>query len=268
MNAQNCCCSRFGGRAARAISVGALLAAGIVPALGSESYGFYVGTEYTSGKYGGDESVDELYVPATVWRDFGRMTLRLTVPWLSVDAPTGTIVAGPGGVPIIGDGPRTTESGLGDVVASATMRDVWTSRDGGLAVDLTGRVKLPTAEEKTGLGTGETDFTVQADAYRFLDSVTLMGSLGYVLRGDPDDYSLDDGVIAMVGATSRATQGLRTGLFIEYRQAGYATNDDRLEILGSLGWSIEAWRIGTYALAGLSDSSPDWGVGVTLGIRY
>lgn len=251
-----------------AFSLGVLLAGIATPSPGADRYGIYVGTEYTSGKYGGDESVDELYVPVSAWGDFGRMSLRLTVPWLSVDAPTGTIIEGPGGIPVVGDGPRTTESGLGDIVASATVRDVWTSRDGGLAIDLTGRVKLPTADEAKGLGTGEADFSVQADAYRFLDRVTLIGSVGYVFRGDPDDYALDNGIIAGFGGSFRTTSGMRTGLFLEYRQAGYETNDDRLEIVGSLGWSITQWRVGTYLLAGLSDSSPDWGAGVTLGVRY
>lgn len=259
-----------GNSARRATSalLGALLASLAGPSWAVDRYGIYMGTEYTSGKYGGAASVDELYVPVSVWGDFGRMSLRLTVPWLSVDAPTGTVIVGPGGVPVIGDGPRTTESGLGDIVASGTIRDVWASRDGSLVLDLAGRVKLPTADEKKGLGTGETDFTLQADGYRFLDGVTLMGSLGYVFRGDPDDFTLDDGVIAMLGATSSRTQGLRTGLFLEYRQAGYATNDDRLEILGSLGWSIDQWRLGAYLLTGLSDSSPDWGAGATVGVRY
>lgn len=255
-------------RPATVIFLGAVLAGVAGPSLGADGYGFYVGTEYTSGEYGGDESIDELYVPVSVWGDFGRISLRLTVPWLSVDAPTGTIIEGPGGIPIVGDGPRTTESGLGDIVASATIRDVWTSQDRNLVLDLTGRAKLPTADEDKGLGTGETDFTLQADAYRFLDRVTLLGSLGYVLRGDPDDYSLDDGIIAMLGATSKGSQGLRTGVFLEYRQAGYATNDDRLEVLGSLGWSIDQWRMGAYLLAGLSDSAPDWGAGLTIGVRY
>lgn len=261
----------FSGISARrttSVLLGTLLASLSGPSWTADGYGVYVGAEYTSGEYGGSESVDELYVPVSVWGDFGRMSLRLTVPWLSVDAPTGTVIVGPGGIPVVGDGPRTTENGLGDIVASATVRDLWSTQDGSLVLDLTGRVKLPTADEKTGLGTGEADFTLQADAYRFFDRATLVGSLGYVFRGEPDDFTLDDGVIAMLGATSSASKSLRTGLFLEYRQAGYATNDDRLEILGSLGWSIGQWRVGTYLLAGLSDSAPDWGAGATVGVRY
>lgn len=229
------------------------------------NWGFSAGAEFVSGEYGGDESVDEWYVPLSTWVDVGRVSFRVTVPYLSVDAPSGTIIEGPGGQPIIGDGPRTTESGLGDIVAAVTVRDVLTAMEGDLALDLTGRVKLGTADEDKGLGSGETDYTVQADLLRFFPKFTAVGSVGYVFRGDPDDYDLDDGMIAMLGGTWFIGNARSLGLFMEYREASFMDNDDRLEATGYFGWPIrEGWRGSVYLIAGLSDSSPDFGAGFSV----
>ena len=39
--------------------------------------------------------------------------------------------------------------------------------------------------------------------------------------------------------------------------------DDRLEALGMLGWRMQKWSTYLTASAGLSDSAPDWGIGLT-----
>lgn len=223
-----------------------------------------LGTQFTTGEYGGTRSVDELYVPVTGWYRSGRIGLRLTVPYLRVDGPSGTLVQGPGGQPIPGDGPDVTESGLGDVVLGMTLYDAWTSHDGSLALDLGGNVKLGTADEDKGLGTGKTDATLQADLVKLFPGFTAIASLGYAFRGDPDEFTLDDGVIASLGAVCNGiVNGMRLGAFLDYRQAAYAPNDDRLEALGMVGWRMQDWSIYLSASAGLSDSAPDFGVGLT-----
>ncbi|NHA13736.1 transporter [Thioalkalivibrio sp. XN279] len=228
------------------------------------SFQLSVGTEFTTGEYGGDRSVDELYIPLTGWYRSDRMSLRLTVPYLRVDAPAGTIIEGPGGQPIPGDGPDVTESGLGDVVLGMTLYDAWKNRAGDLALDLGGSIKLGTADEDKGLGTGQTDFTLQADLVKFLPGFTAIGSVGYVFRGDPDGFTLDDGLIASVGGLSNSgSRGMRVGAFLDYREAGYEFNDDRLEALGMVGWRMDGWGAYVTASVGLSDSAPDWGLGLT-----
>ncbi|HSN70880.1 MAG TPA: hypothetical protein VLT59_05195, partial [Steroidobacteraceae bacterium] len=55
------------------------------------------GALYTTGDYGGEKSVDEVYVPVTAGVDWSRVALRVTVPVLSVRAPEQTSVVGPDG---------------------------------------------------------------------------------------------------------------------------------------------------------------------------
>ena len=149
------------------------------------------GVEYTSGSYGGTEDIEDLYVPVTLSMSGNRISASVTVPYLSVRAPLGTTL-GPYGEPLPGSGEITTESGLGDVTASLTLFDAFYSPDLAFAIDLTGAVKFGTADVDKGLGTGEQDFTIRADLYKFFEQFTLLTSLGYKLRGDPAGIDLDD----------------------------------------------------------------------------
>jgi hypothetical protein len=136
---------------AKSFQFAGLLGCGVmlagVPALAQDqntTFTFSVGTEYTSGRYGGDVDIEDLYVPLTATVDYGRTQFRLTTPYLSVTAPEGTVIYGPGGEPIPGTGDITTESGLGDIIGSFTVYDVINSRRLRVAMDLTGKVKFGT----------------------------------------------------------------------------------------------------------------------------
>ena len=228
-----------------------------------------VGAEYTTGDYGGDKSIDEVYVPVTATVELQRVSVRLTIPYLSVSAPELTTITGPDGQPIVGEGPRVTESGVGDVLASVTVFDLLNAAGGDVALDLTGKVKFGTADEEKGLGTGEEDYTLQADLYRFFERSTLMATAGYSLRGDPSDYELEDTFFASIGTSFAVAEGVRLGAFFDYREASVAGSDSIQELslfastrLGKQG------RVQFYALAGSGDSSPDWGAGLSLTGRF
>lgn len=227
------------------------------------------GAEYTTGEYGGDESVDEIYLPVTATLDFERVSLRLTVPFLSVRAPELTTITGPDGQPVIGEGPTKTESGLGDVLASITVFDVLSGGGGDLALDLTGKVKFGTADEEKGLGTGEQDYSLQADVFRFFEKATLMGTAGYSLRGDPEGYDLDDTFFASVGASYLVTDRSRIGAFFDFRDASVPDTDTLQELSAWMSTRLgEHGHVQFYALAGFGDSSPDWGGGLSFGARF
>ena len=228
-----------------------------------------VGAEYTTGDYGGDESVDEVYVPVTGTLDFARVAVRLTVPFLSVRAPELTTVTGPDGQPVVGVGPRVTESGLGDVLASITVFDVISAGGGDFALDLTGKVKFGTADEDKGLGTGEQDYSLQADVFRFFDKATLMGTAGYAFRGDPAGYDLDNTFFASVGASQLVTERLRVGAFFDFRDASVPDTDALQELSAWLSTRVgEHGLVQFYVLAGFGDSSPDWGGGLSFSTSF
>lgn len=214
------------------------------------------GVEYMSGAYGGTEDIEDLYVPISARIDTGRLALQLVVPYLRVSSP--------------GESGTITESGLGDVLGSVTVYDVLTNSEGTLALDLTGTVKLGTADEATGLGTGETDFTVYLDTYRFYDTVTLLASVGYRLRGEPSDLPIEDVFLGSVGTVFRMSEETRLGLIFDYRESALLDADDIQELTAFLSVGLnDNWNVEVSAFTGFTDSSPDWGaaIGVTTNLR-
>ena len=221
--------------------------------------------EYATGTYGGDIDIDDIYFPFSGTMDSQRFSLRLTVPYLSVSAPEGTVILGPGGQPIPGTGDRTTNSGLGDIIASATIYDVVYNRKRDFAIDLTGRVKFGTADVDKGLGTGETDYSVRADFLKFWEKFTLLGALGYKFRGNTADTSFNNVVTASAGATYKFTVRLRGGVFFDYRDSAISGNDSIQELSVFLSNKVsERWRLQVYMMTGFTDSSLDWGGGIRI----
>lgn len=251
-------------------SVGAML--GLVLAMasttaqsGESSFSLSAGVEFTSGEYGGTEDIEDLYVPITGTIYLDNVAISLTVPYLSFRAPSGTTVTDPGGMPVPGSGQTIKESGLGDVVAGVTIYDVFLSDDRSVALDLVGRVKLGTADRDKGLGTGEQDFLLRADLYKFFDRFTLIGSGGYKLRGDPSDVDLENGFLASIGGSYELNGDSSVGLFYDYRESSLQDSDALSEVsLYSSHALGESWYLQLYVLAGFGDSSPDWGGGIVV----
>ncbi len=241
------------------------VSAGMEAVAGNDNPVFHLstGVDYTSGDYGGAVDIEDVYVPVTGTVDYGRFSFRVTVPYLSVTAPAGTIITGPGGQPVPGTGASTTESGLGDIVGSVTIFDVINNRDLGIAMDITGKVKFATADENRGLGTGENDYYLKADVYKYFDKFTLMGTAGYKVSGDPAGVDLDNALFGSVGGVYRFTPETRGGLFYDYRESAFSTSDSIRELTGFVSRKMnEDWRLQVYALTGFSDSSPDLGGGL------
>lgn len=220
------------------------------------------GAEYSTGTYGGDADIEDFYVPLKAAVDFRRLSFRLTVPYLSVRAPEGTVITGPGGEPIPGTGDIVTNSGIGDVIASVTVLDVIRNRRLGFAMDLTGKVKFGTADVDKGLGTGENDFTAQADFLKFTDRFTWIGSVGYKFRGQPPGADLDDAFLASAGGIYKATRDARLGMFFDYRESSIGADPTQELSLFLSNRLSDDWRLQLFVFKGFTDSGADWGAGL------
>lgn len=228
---------------------------------------FSAGAEYTSGNYGGTESIDELYVPLTVKYFVDRYVFRLTIPYLRVTSPTGTLLAD--GTILLGTGERNTESGLGDIIAAATYRDLLNSEAvSDFALDITTRIKFGTADENRGLGTGENDYTFQAELFKYFDRFTSFGILGYKFRGDPAGINLSDSWLALLGGQYKVSPLLSAGVDFYIQQASLAGVDDQKEVTAYLGYKLSKTQLlNGYFLQGFGDRAPDWGVGIMITFR-
>jgi len=225
-----------------------------------------VGVEYTSGDYGSGADTDILYVPVTVSLRSGASLYWLTVPYIQVTAPTGGVVVGTDhmGRPIRrGTGlTRTTESGLGDIEAGYG-RTLIDDLDRGVRLDAVAKVKLGTADEARGLGTGENDYSVQLDAYRYSGTATWLGTLGYRVLGDPPGTNFENIWFAVLGAWHRVADGRSVGFVYDYRQAATAASDPRKELIFFVRSELRGDRdLRLYVIKGSGDASPDYGLGL------
>lgn len=226
------------------------------------------GVQYTTGEYGGTRDISDIYVPITGMLVTGDWGLSATVPYLRVKAPAGTLI-GPGGEPIPGTGDMRTESGIGDIILRLSYFNLLRSADKQFALDVTGKLKLGTADEDKGMGTGENDYSIQFDGYGFFDSFTLFGTLGYKVRGQPQGYDLEDVWFASIGGSIPVATRTRLGMAFDVRPSAYKSNEDLRELSLYLSRrSANNWRYSAYLSTGFSDSSPDMGAGFSVGYHY
>jgi hypothetical protein len=158
-----------------------------------------------------------------------------------------------------------TENGLGDTTLGLTLYDVARSGDGSVVMDLSGRIELPTADEDRGLGTGETDYSLQADFYKFLGRGALSGTLGYKVRGEPAGYALEDIWSISLGGLYRFSELTSGGLFLDIRASSIPGGESIRELTALVSRDLdERWRIEGHLLRGFSDTSLDWGGGLSI----
>ena len=252
------------GRTARlAVCVIATALTSLRPALSAETT-VSVGVDYSTGDYGGNESTDILYVPVILKYETGAWIGKLTIPYIRITGP-GEVIPDIGRVGSTTT-PRTTEQGLGDVVASLTRALYSGDR---LLLDATGKVKFATADEDRFLGTGENDYSAQFDAYVPAGKLTPLASLGYRVLGDPPGIELDNVFYASAGFTYAVNDGLNAGAIFDFRERSSERRDPRRELLLFASQKLQpGWRIQGYAVRGFSDDSPDWGAGAILSRAY
>jgi len=239
-------------------------------ALAEGSFSLTSGVDYSTGKYGQSQSTDITYVPLVAKYETDTSTIKLTVPWLQITGP-GDVV-GADAILVRGNSSRkkNTESGLGDVVLSATHTIANFGEVRPLTLDLTGKVKFATASKTRGLGTGENDYVVELDAYKPISKpITLFGGLGYKLMGDPTGVNLNNVWFGSAGLSYRLTPSTSTGIMADYRQKTLDSSDPLREITAFLTHKFSAqYKLQSYITHGYSDVSTDWGGGVMLGYTF
>lgn len=227
------------------------------------------GFDYTKGKYTGTEDTEILYVPFITKYETGRWTLRATVPYIRITGPGNVIGAGADRVTLPNaTTPRRTESGLGDIVLSA-FYNVLNERRSGIGLDLGGKLKLGTADENKGLGTGQEDWSVQADVYKPLERISLFGSLGYRWYGDPPGIDLKNVFYGSVGGAYRLSSDASAGLAYDFRPAITTGGGEISELTAFVTKRLSREvKLQPYFVLGFGRASPDWGAGAQIAYSF
>jgi hypothetical protein len=226
---------------------------------------------FSSGNYGTGTNTSIVYVPFSMQRLFADGDVSLVVPFVSVTGDGSVTLLS--GVPnrqtqiSTTQGPRITEMGLGDLVLRGRYYVV-DERDWLPTVALTGRVKIPTANESQGLGTGQFDEGVGVELSRTLGKEwTLFVDGSYTFIGKPPGQDLRNQWYYSLGAGyAFSTEWTLSAFYEQYRAViqGNQSPQDILVVL-NYGWSQ---RMGLVAFTqiGLSDGAPAYAL--SLGVSY
>ncbi|MDP6977994.1 MAG: hypothetical protein QF570_05245 [Myxococcota bacterium] len=129
--------------------------------------------------------------------------------------------------------------------------------------ELSTRVSAPT-ESNDSLGSGEWSFSLQVDAFKRIGAISPFGRFGRKFYVD----RLDDRFYSSIGTSYRVTDGFSLGASYDWSQASSSGVDDGHDVVGFASFKLDSvWSLGPYALAGLTDGSPDYGFGMTITFR-
>jgi hypothetical protein len=254
----------------------AFAVAAAIPAAAADGTTVSAGFDYSTGKYGGAESTDILYLPLVIRRESGPLILKLTVPEVQVRRPVvvpGAILVSQGdeGVPVSSTSGTTqteTVSGLGDTVAAASYNVYFDSATGWL-IDVTAKAKFATGDQNKGLSTGKNDYALQADLYKNLGAASLIGGVGYKWMGKPAGSNYRNVAYASAGVACKVADDATAGFIADYRGSVVPDTPSQRELTLYFARHLDRnWRLQGYLVAGMSDSSPQVGVGAMIGYAF
>jgi hypothetical protein len=222
---------------------------------------------YFSGDFGSDVQTDILYLPFIFTARTEASEFRITLPFLSIRTDEPVTFAG-GEVIRRGAGNPATESGPGDLVVQGERffvqgdeRRPWIS---GIF-----RLKVPTADESRGLGTGEFDYGPGAAILQPAGrSLSLFGQALYVVRGDPAGADFRNTLWISAGAQRTISESSSFSLSFEDRQSVVRGRREIRDL--SLGYDRRlspAITLRSALFVGLSDTAEDWGFSAGLSAR-
>lgn len=270
------------GSGLRLCLLAAACAALTAPAAGAADWKFSSSFNYDTGTYGGSGHTDSVYIPLTLKRYFREGAISVTAPFLR-QSSTGLVTrvggrpavmgGGSGGMGGMGGGgssSRTSaQSGLGDVLINGSYI---LKKDGPRSFDLAaaGRLKLPTADETKGLGTGELDEGAGLEfAKELRPGLALFLDGYYTIIGDPAGADFNNELSLDIGISSQFDKNVSLAVSYATRSAILDGNADPRELSGTLDYaSADGNHYTGGLLLGLSDGSPDAGFSIGLSRRF
>jgi hypothetical protein len=249
----------------------------------SVSQNIALGAYYSRGDYGQAADTSIYYYPVSYDLSVNNWRFKLTVPHIEISG-SGNVLVNIGG---IGRGnfesdfrtdQNVTAKGLGDTTVSASYQFApWF--DGAPFMDITAEVKIPTADENKGLGTGKTDYALQLDLYQVFGQYTVFSTLGYRKREQSQLFEdLQDSLFVSLGLTrplagewleKHASGQWSYGLLYDYREPASLYSTETHELMPFVSWSpVSDWTLMTYVVKGFTRDSADTAIGTQLSYRW
>ncbi|MBU4477706.1 MAG: transporter [Candidatus Omnitrophica bacterium] len=232
-------------------------------------WGISASLDFKSGDYGAQTTTSTIYMPFELSRYFSKGELSFTIPYIQQESEEQVKVIG--GKPFRSKVDRqtqtkTTESGLGDIILKGEY-DLWTDQADLFFVSVLGAVKLPTADEDKGLGTGEYDFTFGVKNKRLLNEKWKMyAGFYYTFIGEPSNEKMDNELAFDLGVSCHVLKEVEARFFYEQSTAIIPGDADPKSVVLGISYQLEKniKLFGDLSL-GLSEGSAD--IGLSLGIN-
>ncbi|MDP6536607.1 MAG: transporter [Gammaproteobacteria bacterium] len=217
-----------------------------------------IGAYYAKGDYGELLDTTIHFFPVTYSLDRGNWGFQLMVPQIRIEG-LGNVLVNIGGLNRAVTATQvSTSSGIGDSVATLVYRFDPISASAPF-VELRLDAKLPTADEEKGLGTGEADYSIQADLSQYFGTAMIFATLGYNFRGTSRLYEgLQDSAFAQLGFVYPLNQGWSFGTFYDYREAASSFTPETHDLVPFVSWQLnEKWTFTAMTAWGFTDASAD-----------
>jgi hypothetical protein len=229
---------------------------------------------FYSGDYGTNQVTRTTVIPVKITRFFKPADVWISLPYVS-NTGDGSVTTVEG-KPVPGKSGKAkktssvtsdkTDSGLGDIVLGAHR--IFLDETGHRPeVGATAFIKLPTADEHRGLGTGQFDEGARLEFFKTFSHWFALVDTGYTWTNNSSDTHYNDRWLVSAGGGRRFTPTLTGTAMLTEERALVPGTDNPLDVVvfGDMALSRSA---GIYAsiLLGLSDGSPD--TGFSFGARW
>ncbi len=248
------------------------------------------GVEYTRGLYGARLHADSLIATTSARYTVDNWAFGLIVPYVRVEGPGAPFepfavsffaIELPVGieadfVPLLSlpDDPSfryrqfsPVSEGLGDMTLSASRS--FELKRNRLYLDASGVLKLPTGDPDKLIGTGETDVTLRSDlVYEGRDLGVFVGG-GYSHTGKSERFDLMDRWQFSAGVYKPIGRRITLGVLYDWREPLLMNSGKISEITSYVSVQFDnQFSVLAYSVTGLSEASPDFGVGLRLAVDF
>jgi hypothetical protein len=237
---------------------------------------FGLRTDYAKGNYGTPDKYTDAYATLSGQYDWERVSLKISMPYIWSRAETQktqVVFDEDGGLlcsencPVVNQTDKV--SGRGNLALSLSYS--LPKEEDRIALTMTGKVRLGTADPDKGLGTGKTDYSLDFEFSRAFGDLTPFLGVGYRWRGKTPESSLVDSPYAWAGLIYSFSDATDAELMYSYRRpssissTSLAGRDASVSLYHKLSQRI---RLNASIGKGISVNNPDWYGGLGIGVRY
>jgi hypothetical protein len=232
---------------------------------------FRTGVGYDEGDFGFADVSRAYYAPFSLRYTATRFEVGISSAFVRIDTA--------GGIRLIDGVPTQTnsssgpllESGLGDTTIRSRFFMVVDEGRGTTKPSITPfvKVKIPTAQEERGLGTGKTDYGFGVEVDKEVGPIYLFGDAGYTVVGKIRSLNFRNRPMASIGVGKQVSESVTLSSMLDWRRSIIVGNTNPAELVGVLSYRVNRRvTVSPNAFVGLTDGSSDFGVGMQMSLRF